>query len=86
MGELVILEKRRGRPRLSPPTVHSNSLCDCGNRKPPLSRSCTECSWFDPAIFDRLDRLTRTGRQQRRRAEYLIENGKEELLEREFRR
>jgi hypothetical protein len=65
--------------------VHSASLCACGQPKPPLARACTKCSWFDPAIFDRLDKATRTGRQMARRAEYLMGNGKEELLEQEFR-
>jgi hypothetical protein len=87
MGDLLHFENRKpGRPRLSPPTVHSDSLCSCGEPKPPLARACRVCSWRDEEIFARLDRATRTGRQMARRAEYLIENGKEELLEREFHR
>jgi hypothetical protein len=84
MGELIILEKRKGRPRLSPQIVHSESLCVCSKPKPPLARACRECSWRDEEIFQRLDRATRTGRQLARRAEYLIENGKKEQCQREF--
>lgn len=87
MGELLQFEKRKaGRPRLGPPVVHSKSLCDCGKPKPPLARTCTQCSWFDPEIFERLDKQTRSGRWKARRAEYLIGNGKKETFHQEFRR
>jgi hypothetical protein len=87
MGDLLQFKPRKsGRPRLSLPVVHSDSLCDCGQPKPPLARACTICSWFDPTIFDRLDRAIRAGGCKARRAEYLIENGKEELFKQEFRR
>jgi hypothetical protein len=86
MGDLLHFDKRKaGWPRISPPIVHSLSLCGCGNPKPPLARACRVCSWRDEQIFARLDRATRTGRQMARRAEYLIGNGKEELIEQEFR-
>ena len=86
MGDLLQFDKRKsGRPRLSLPVVHSDSLCSCGQPKPPLARACRVCSWRDEQIFARLDRATRTGRQQARRAEYLMGNGKEELIEQEFR-
>ncbi len=87
MGDLLQFDKRKpGRPRLSLPVVHSDSLCSCGQPKPPLARACRECSWRDEQIFARLDLATRTGRQMARRAEYLKENGKEELFAQEFRR
>jgi hypothetical protein len=85
MGDLLLFEKRKaGRPRLSPPIVHSDSKCACGKAKPPLARACRECSWRDSEVFARLDHATRTGRQLIRRAEYLIENGKEEQYAQEF--
>ena len=86
MGDLLQFDKRKsGRPRLAPPIVHSASLCACGQPKPPLARACTICSWFDPSIFDRLDKVIRAGGCKARRAEYLMGNGKEELIEQEFR-
>jgi Winged helix-turn helix len=75
----------RGRPRLAPLVVHSESLCPCGKPKPPLARACRECSWRDEQIFARLDRATQTGRQMARRAEYLIGNGKKDQFAEEFR-
>jgi len=87
MGELLQFEKRKaGRPRTSPPIVHSDSLCVCGQPKPPLARACTVCSWFDPAIFARLDKAIRAGGWVARRAEYLMRNGKKKQFEQEFHR
>lgn len=84
MGQVVIL-KHPGRPRSKAALpYHSDSKCACGKPKPPLARACRACSWRDPEVFGRLDVATRTGRQLIRRAEYLTENGKEELFEQEF--
>lgn len=89
MGELIQLKRPCGRPRLHPHAlIHENqSRCACGASKPPLARACINCSWFDPAIFNRLDMLTgttRKARQQIRRAEYLLGNGKEDQFTAEF--